>query len=75
MARQTVLKDTPLAELTLRRYEKSYDLNKRELIKKLCLSVGLLNPGDSRDVVVDVLYVMLGWRKQGRLFKQWLCGG
>ena len=54
-----VSKDTPLAEITLRRYEKPYNLSKRELVKKLCLSLGLLQPGDSRDVVVDVLYVLL----------------
>ena len=52
-------KDTPLAEVTLRRYEKPYEMSRRELIKKLCLSVGLLQPGDSRDIIVDVLYVLL----------------
>lgn len=57
-----VSKDTPLAELTLRRYEKPYDMPKRELIKKLCLSIGLLQPGDSRDIVVDVLHVLLNAR-------------
>jgi len=51
--------DTPLSEITLRRYEKPYELSKRELVRKLCLSLGLLQPGDSRDVVVDVLYVLL----------------
>ena len=51
--------DTPLAELTLRKYEKPTDLSKRELVRKLCLSLGLLQPGDSRDVIVDVLQVML----------------
>ncbi|MBS3143944.1 hypothetical protein J4446_03675 [Candidatus Woesearchaeota archaeon] len=54
-----VSKDIPLAEITLRKYEKPYDLDRRELTKKLCLSIGLLQPGDSRDVVVDVLYVIL----------------
>ncbi len=54
-----VVKDTPLAELNLRRYEKPIKLPDRELIKKFCLSVGLLQPGDSRDVVVDVLLVLL----------------
>ena len=29
-----VSKDTPLAEITLRRYEKPYNLSKRELVKK-----------------------------------------
>jgi len=50
-----VSKDIPLAEITLRKYEKPYDLDRRELTKKLCLSIGLLQPGDSR----DVLYVIL----------------
>lgn len=59
-----VLKDTPIAEITLRRYEKPYNLSKRELVKKLCLSLGLLQPGDSRDVVVDVLYAMLQNKKE-----------
>ena len=59
----TIAKDNPLNEITLRRYEKPYELSGRELIKKLCLSVGLLQPGDSRDVVVDVLMVLLDAKK------------
>jgi len=51
--------DTPLAELTLRRYEAPHHLSKRDLIAKLCLSVGLLQPGDSRDIVIDVLYTLM----------------
>ncbi len=58
--------DTPLAEITLRRYEKPYNLSKRELVRKLCLSLGLLNPGDSRDVVVDVLYVLIEAKKKNK---------
>lgn len=58
-----ISKDTPLAEITLRRYEKPYDMSRRELIKKLCLSVGLLQPGDSRDIIVDILYVLLEAKK------------
>ena len=54
-----VSKDIPLAEITLRKYEKPYELDKRELTKKLCLSIGLLQPGDSRDVIVDVLMVLV----------------
>jgi len=59
MPKQTISKDTPLSEITLRRYEKPYDLSGRDLVKKLCLSLGLLQPGDSRDVIVDVLHVLL----------------
>ena len=57
--KKTISIDTPLAELTLRKYEKPKDLPKRELVRKICLSLGLLQPGDSRDVVVDILQVML----------------
>ncbi|MBU1111502.1 MAG: hypothetical protein ABIG93_05240 [archaeon] len=56
--------DTPLAEITLRRYEKP-NMNDRDLVRKLCLSLGLLQPGDSRDVVVDVLYVLLKAKQKG----------
>ena len=63
MAKKTISKDIPLAELTLRRYEKPYKMGKRELMKKVCLSVGLLQPGDSRDVIVDILYVMYNSKK------------
>ncbi len=48
-----------MAEITLRRYEKPESLDGRELIRKLCLSVGLLQPGDSRDVIIDVLHILL----------------
>jgi DNA-binding transcriptional ArsR family regulator len=53
------MKEKPLAELTLRKYERPFRLSGRDLVKKLCLSVGLLQPADSRDVVVDVFYSLL----------------
>src|SRR3989344_3284576 len=53
-----ISRDTPLAEITLRRYEKPA-VSERELVRKFCLSVGLLQPGDSRDVMVDILHVLL----------------
>lgn len=56
---QKVSKDTPLAELTLRKYERPGDLSDRELARKVCLSLGVLQPGDSRDVIVDILHVLL----------------
>ena len=58
-----ISRDTPLAEITLRRYEKP-TMNDRELVRKFCLSVGLLQPGDSRDVMVDVFYVLLKAKQQ-----------
>ncbi len=54
-----MVKDSALSEITLRKYEKPYQLDKRELVKKICLSLGLLQPGDSRDVVVDILLVLI----------------
>jgi len=64
MAKQkTISKDIPLAEITLRRYERPADLSERELVRKLCLSIGLLQPGDSRDIIVDILAVMVRAKK------------
>lgn len=62
-----VARDIPLSELTLRRYEKPLKLKDRELVRKLCLSLGLLQEGDSRDVVVDVLFVLLKSRKRKKV--------
>ncbi len=56
---KTISRDFPISELTLRRYEKPASTNKREIVRKFCLSLGLLQPGDSRDVVVDILQVLL----------------
>ena len=61
---KTISKDIPLAEITLRKYEKPHEVADRELVKKLCLSTGLLQPGDSRDVIVDILHVLLTARKE-----------
>ncbi|HZX44767.1 MAG TPA: hypothetical protein VFF28_03715 [Candidatus Nanoarchaeia archaeon] len=60
----TISRDIPLAEITLRRYEKPDNLSGRELVRKLCLCLGLLQPGDSRDVVVDVLNVVISQKKE-----------
>lgn len=67
MTKQTISKDLPFSELTLRKYEKPYNIDERELIRKLCLSLGLLQPGDSRDIIVDVLYVLLNAKKKQEL--------
>ena len=63
-----MVKDIPLSEITLRRYEKPYDSGKRELVRKVCLSLGLLQPGDSRDIIVDILMILEDARKN----RQWL---
>ena len=62
-----VSSDTPLFELTLRKYEKPQTKKERALVKRLCLSLGLLQPGDSRDVIVDVLHVLFKSRTKKQL--------
>ena len=64
---KTISRDFPLSEITLRRYEKPYDMPRRELVRKVCLSLGLLQPGDSRDVVVDVFHVLFDAVKEKKV--------
>jgi len=52
-----------LSELTLRKYEKPYQTDKREIVKKICLSLGLLQPGDNRDIIVDIFSVLIDSKK------------
>ena len=59
-----MVKDTPISEIILRKYERPYKIEKRDLIKKICLSLGLLQPGDSRDVIVDILQVLTESQKE-----------
>ncbi len=63
-----MVRDIPLGEITLRKYERPYDSAPRELIKKICLSLGMLQPGDSRDIIVDIVLILEDARKQ----KLWL---
>jgi hypothetical protein len=63
-----MVKELPLAEITLRRYEKPYDSSRRDLVRKVCLSLGLLQPGDSRDIIVDLLLILEEARKE----KKWM---
>ena len=63
-----MVKEVPLSEITLRKYEKPYEMPHRELVRKVCLSLGLLQPGDSRDVIVDIFLILEDSRKN----KQWL---
>lgn len=57
------MKDLPLTEITLRKYEKPNNLEKRELVRKICLSWGLLQLGDSRDIIVDILMILIDANK------------
>jgi len=59
-----MVREIPLDEITLRRYERPYDSSRRELVRKICLSIGLLQPGDSRDIIVDILMALENSRKE-----------
>jgi len=61
---KTVSREIPLSEITLRKYEKPSKSSERDLVRKLCLSIGLLQPGDSRDIIVDILNVLVKAKKQ-----------
>ena len=54
-----MVKEIPLSEIILRKYEKPYNTDKREIVRKICLSLGLLQEGDGRDVIVDILLVLI----------------
>jgi len=71
MPKKIISKDVPLSEITLRKYEKPSDLSGRDLMRKLCLSIGLLQPGDSRDVVVDVFQALLSASKSKRFLNSY----
>jgi len=58
------MKDFALDEITLRKYELVDVKEKREIAKKFCLSIGLLQEGDSRDIIVDVLLALIQAKKQ-----------
>ena len=61
-----VFKEKPLNNIILRRFEKPGN-NKEENLRKFCISIGLLQPGDSRDIIVDVLKLFLRARNEKRL--------
>ncbi|MBI2499628.1 hypothetical protein HYV88_05280 [Candidatus Woesearchaeota archaeon] len=71
MPKKTISKDIPLSEITLRKYEKPSDLTGRDLLRKLCLSIGLLQPGDSRDVIVEVFQALLHASKSKRFLNSY----
>ncbi len=63
-----MMKENSIEEITLRKYESPINLEKREIIKKICLSLGLLQEGDSRDVIVDILLALVIAKKENKSF-------
>ena len=64
------IKDIPLQEITLRKYEIPAALDDRELARKFLLSIGMLQPGDSRDIIVDVFHTLLKSGGAGAVFEK-----
>lgn len=63
-----VIKDTPLVDLSLRKFELPSDKNIDELLRKFCISLGLLQPGDSRDIIVDIFKLLLNAKKEQKFY-------
>jgi DNA-binding transcriptional ArsR family regulator len=55
--------DLPVIDLSLRKFEKPSGSFK-DLLRKFCISIGLLQPGDSRDVIVDLLALFIRSARQ-----------
>jgi hypothetical protein len=62
-----VFQNKPIAEITLRKFERPLNEDLDELIKKFCISIGMLQPGDSRDVVVPILKLLLFAKKENKI--------
>lgn len=62
-----VFKDKPMSEVTLRRFERPLNEDVDSLARKFCISLGLLQPGDSRDIVVDVFKLFLKSKKTRKI--------
>ncbi len=54
MARK-VFKDIPVIDVHIRKFEKPDNFSLNVLMRKFCISMGLLQPGDGRDSIVDLL--------------------
>ncbi|MDP7079406.1 MAG: hypothetical protein QF415_05920 [Candidatus Undinarchaeales archaeon] len=55
----------PLKEITLRKYERPRSTQERELFRRICLSLGVLQPNDRRDTIVDVLHALFRTHARG----------
>ena len=66
---RTVSSETPLSEIMLRRFEKPYSMSVRSAVRRFCVSIGLLQPGDGRDSIVDILLMFLKARKSGHFLE------
>ncbi len=59
--------DLPINDISLRKFEKPSG-NIKDIIRKFCISIGVLQPGDSRDIIVDLLILFLKGAKEKKFF-------
>ncbi|MFH0961378.1 MAG: hypothetical protein V1820_01705 [archaeon] len=50
--------DLPISEITIRKFERPENIDKKVLIRRFCISLGLINSGDNRAGCVDVFEVI-----------------
>lgn len=60
-------RDTPISEITLRKFERPLSESYDELLRRFCKSIGLLQVGDSRDIIVDILDILVKSAKSRRI--------
>lgn len=63
MKPKRAVKDKPLQEITIRKYESPENQEPTEVSRRFLLSLGLLQPGDSRDIISDIFAMLLVSRK------------
>ncbi|MCD6403604.1 MAG: ArsR family transcriptional regulator [Nanoarchaeota archaeon] len=63
-----VHKELPIIQVTLRKFERPYG-DFEELLRKFLMSIGLLQPGDSRDDVLKVMRELLRARRERKLLQ------
>jgi len=63
-----VHKELPIIQVTLRKFERPYG-DFEELLRKFLMSIGLLQPGDSRDDVLKVMRELLKARRERKLLQ------
>lgn len=51
--------EKPLVEITLAKFDRPHGVKKDELLRRFCVSLGLLQAGDSRDLMPKILDAML----------------
>lgn len=55
--------DLPLSEITLRKFERPENIDRKTIIRRFCISLGLVNPGETRAGLVEIFEILLASRE------------